>query len=50
VLKIGAWARLLMKKRTALGETMLRGFFDYDRRRQARRHVRPEPPVRAGAT
>lgn len=50
VLKIGVWARLLMEKRTALGETMLLGFFNYDRRRQARRHVRPEPPVRAGTT
>jgi len=36
-LKIGVWARLHMEKRTDLGEKMLSGFFDYDRRRHARR-------------
>jgi HNH endonuclease len=50
VLKIGVWARLLIETRSALGETMLRAFFDYDRRREARRRARPEPPTSARTT
>ena len=40
VLKIGVWGRLLVEKRSALATAMLREFFDYDRRRQARRRFR----------
>ena len=40
MLKIGVWARLRMEKRSDLGTTMLREFFDYERRRLARRRVR----------
>jgi hypothetical protein len=39
VLKIGVWARLQMEKGSPIGDAMLRGFFDYDRKREARRRV-----------
>jgi hypothetical protein len=47
VLKIGVWARRQMETDSALGQTMLGGFFDYDRRRHARRLPRRSPPLKA---
>jgi HNH endonuclease len=47
VLKIGVWTRRQMESRTAFGRAMLRGFFDYDRRRQARRRVHSQVTHRA---
>ena len=44
ILKIGVWARRQMETNSALGEAMLGGFFDYDRRRHARRVPRKSPP------
>jgi hypothetical protein len=41
VLKIGVWARRQMEAGSALGEGMLRGFFEYDRRRAGRRAFVP---------
>jgi Domain of unknown function (DUF4440) len=49
VLKIGVWARLQMERHSAFDEAMLRGFFDYDRRREARR-VPVQPPPSSSKT
>jgi hypothetical protein len=43
ILKIGVWARRQMETNSALGKAMLRGFFEYDRRRHARRVPRKPP-------
>ena len=37
VLKIGVWARRQMETDSPLGETMLGGFYNYDRKREGRR-------------
>jgi hypothetical protein len=41
ILKIGVWARRQMETRSGFGAALLRAFFDYDRRREARRRIRP---------
>jgi hypothetical protein len=42
-LKIGVWAWRQMETNSALGEAVLRGFFDYDRKRHARGVPRKPP-------
>jgi hypothetical protein len=40
ILKIGVWARRQMETNSEFGEAMLRDFFEYDRKRHARRICR----------
>jgi hypothetical protein len=46
ILKIGVWARRQMELESPVGRATLAAFFEYDRKRDARRGVRREAPPR----
>jgi hypothetical protein len=50
ILKIGVWARGQMETNSPLGGALLRGFFEYDRKRHARRVPRKRPQTSPSAS